>query len=189
MRPSGGGGSGLWDAASLSLRLAAMTEQDPELKRFGADYHGYRLRPPLADRTIRSFERESGVRLPESYRRFLAEVADGGAGPYYGVLGLTEQLDDEDAVHDLREECLAPGFLATPFPYTRAIPGPGKGSRARYELSGTLVIAEAGCGMFARLVVTGKSAGQVWFDDPDWGGLAPGPDFRTWYTDWLESTG
>ncbi|MFB7664919.1 hypothetical protein ACFC1R_13350 [Kitasatospora sp. NPDC056138] len=43
--------------------------------------------------------------------------------------------------------------------------------------------------MSARLVVTGKSAGQVWFDDPDWGGLTPGPDVRTWYTDWLESTG
>ncbi|WP_277325197.1 hypothetical protein [Streptomyces sp. JH14] len=43
--------------------------------------------------------------------------------------------------------------------------------------------------MFSRLVVTGESAGQVWCDDPDQGGLSPGPAFYDWYTAWLDATG
>ncbi|MFJ9718752.1 hypothetical protein ACIRPQ_22895 [Streptomyces sp. NPDC101213] len=50
------------------------------------------------------------------------------------------------------------------------------------------MLAEQGCGIGVRLVLNGPSAGQVWQIDPDWGGFVPvSPDFRTWYTDWLES--
>jgi hypothetical protein len=42
--------------------------------------------------------------------------------------------------------------------------------------------------MFHRLVITGSNAGQVWLDDPDWGGLTSGPDFRDWYSAWLATT-
>ncbi|MFJ7280938.1 SMI1/KNR4 family protein [Kitasatospora sp. NPDC098663] len=172
----------------MQARVAAMAEQDPEFKRFGAKDHGYRLHPPLAEKAVRSFEREHGVRLPESYRGFLTDVADGGAGPHYGLFRLTDRLAEEDAVYDLREEGRTPGFLATPFPYAQACPGPGRAGSADYSVSGTLVIAEAGSGEFHRLVVTGRSAGQVWSDDPGWGGLTLGPDFHRWYTAWLEST-
>ncbi|MCX5207967.1 hypothetical protein OG689_01305 [Kitasatospora sp. NBC_00240] len=101
----------------------------------------------------------------------------------------SEELDEEDAVHDLRAQERGPGFLATPFPHVRAWAGPGKAGRSGYRVTGTLVLAEAGCGMFSRLVVTGECAAQVWFDDPDWGGLTPGPDFRDRYLAWLRSTG
>ena len=52
--------------------------------------------------------------------------------------------------------------------------------------SGSLVIAEFGCGAFYRLVITGPARGQVWFDDraAD-GGLTPEAEFRAWYLDWL----
>ncbi|WP_392675519.1 SMI1/KNR4 family protein [Streptomyces sp. LN785] len=188
-RPSGTGRGRIWDGAAVRDRVAAMAELDPGLQRFGSSTHRYRLRPPLTEQEVDSFEQEFGVGLPESYRGFLTDVADGGAGPHHGLIGLAEDLDDEDAVYDLREEYRRPGFLATPFPYTRACPGPGKPGTSDYSVSGTLVIAEYGCGMFSRLVVTGKSAGQVWFDDSDWGGLSPGPDFHSWYSAWLESAG
>ncbi|MCX4750008.1 SMI1/KNR4 family protein [Kitasatospora sp. NBC_01287] len=165
-----------------------MAERDPGFRRFGADGHGYRLHPPLAEEAVRSFERVYGVRLPASYRGFLTAVADGGAGPGHGVFRLTDHLAEEDAVYELREEGRRPGFLATPFPYAQEYPGPARGGRADYSVRGTLVIAEAGCGEFHRLVVTGRSAGQVWSDDPGWGGLTPGPDFHHWYRGWLEST-
>ncbi|WP_327071197.1 SMI1/KNR4 family protein [Kitasatospora sp. NBC_01302] len=174
-----------WDSASIHARVEAMAQADPARRRFGSDCHGYRLRPPLAEETIRSFERQHGVRLPGSYRAFLKEVADGGAGPDHGVLGLDEQVDEEDALHQLREEDRHAGFLAAPFPHTDAWPGPGREGSAKYSVQGSLVLGEQRCGTFSRLVVTGRNAGQVWTDDPVWGGLTPGPDFRAWYTAWL----
>ncbi|MFF3116033.1 SMI1/KNR4 family protein [Kitasatospora sp. NPDC057904] len=162
------------DASRVRTRLAAMADADPERRRFGSDHHDYRLRPPLAEETIRAFEHRHGVQLPSSYRSFLADVADGGAGPDYGVVGLTEVLDEEDAIHGVREDDLRPGVLAMPFT--------GHGP---HPVAGSLVIAEGGCGMWSRLVVTGPNAGEVWHDDPDWGGLTPGPDFRDWYGAWL----
>ncbi|GGV74039.1 hypothetical protein GCM10010228_35520 [Streptomyces massasporeus] len=61
----------------------------------------------------------------------------------------------------------------------------GRGRVGWYSVEGSLVIGECGCGTFHRLVVTGRDAGRVWFDDPDWGGLTRGPDFRDWYLAWL----
>ncbi|MFJ2566276.1 MULTISPECIES: SMI1/KNR4 family protein [unclassified Streptomyces] len=171
----------------MRSRVAAMGREDPERRRFGASHHGYRLYPPLTEATIRSFEQLHGITLPASYRSFLGTVADGGAGPDYWLLGLAEEGDDEEALHDLRAECLHVGFLATPFAHTREWPGPGRGGNADYSVAGTLVLGESGCGTFARLVVTGSGAGQGWLDDCVWGGLTPGPDFRDWYTAWLES--
>ncbi|GAA1245937.1 hypothetical protein GCM10009665_40990 [Kitasatospora nipponensis] len=176
---------GGWDGASVRARVAAMAAQDPGLERFGAASHGYRLPAPLTEREVHSFERAYGVTLPVSYRGFLTEVADGGAGPCHGLFRLTELPAEDEAAFDLREEGRTPGFLATPFPYVQGHPGPGRAGHADYSVRGTLVLAEAGCGEFHRLVVTGRSAGQVWSDDPGWGGLTPGPDFRQWYTEWL----
>jgi hypothetical protein len=164
-----------------------MAREDPQRCRFGASHHGYRLHPPLSEAAVRSFERLHGVSLPASYRDYLSTVAGGGAGPHYGLLGLAEEVDDEEALHDLRAECLRVGFLATPFPHTTDYPGPGRGGDANYSVAGTLVLGEMGCGTFSRLVIAGKNAGQVWIDDQPWGGLTPGPDFHDWYTTWLTS--
>ncbi|MEV4738918.1 SMI1/KNR4 family protein [Streptomyces sp. NPDC049555] len=174
-----------WDGAAVRGRVAAMAREDAGLRRFGAATHRYRLRPALEEADVRAFERRHGVELPGSYRRFLLHVADGGAGPHHGIVGLTEDVDEDEALHDVRQEDLQPGTLATPFPHTRAHPGPGKGGEATYAVHGTLVIGEIGCGAFSRLVVTGAQAGRVWCDDPLWGGLTPGPDFRAWYGAWL----
>ncbi|MEU5244091.1 SMI1/KNR4 family protein [Streptomyces asoensis] len=179
--------SGTWNGASVRSRVAAMALEDPERRRFGASHHGYRLQPLLSTEAIRTFEQLHGVTLPASYRDFLGTVAGGGAGPHYGLLGLAEEVDDEEALHDLRTECLRAGFLATPFPHTADWPGPGRGGDADYSVAGTLVLSEIGCGTFSRLVITGTSAGQVWLDDRSWGGLIPGPDFHDWYTAWLVS--
>jgi hypothetical protein len=162
-----------------------MAREDPGYRRFGASHHGYRLHPPLSQAAIRSFEELHGVTLPPSYRDFLGTVAGGGAGPNYGLLGLAEDVDDEEALYDLWAECMRVGFLATPFPHTTEWPGPGRGGDSDYSVAGTLVLSEMGCGEFARLVITGSKAGQVWLDDRPWGGLTPGPDFRDWYTAWL----
>ncbi|MGW3853041.1 SMI1/KNR4 family protein [Streptomyces fagopyri] len=179
--------SGTWNGAILHARLAAMAREDPKHRRFGASHHQYLLHPPLSETVIRSFEQLHGVTLPASYRNFLSTVAGGGAGPDYGLLGLEEEVDDEEALHDLRAECLRVGFLATPFPHTTDWPGPGRGGNNDYSIAGTLVLGEIGCGAFSRLVITGRNAGQIWLDDQSWGGLTSGPDFHDWYTAWLAS--
>ncbi|WP_236654515.1 SMI1/KNR4 family protein [Streptacidiphilus anmyonensis] len=141
----------------------------------------------MTEKAIGSFEQRHGVILPVSYRDFLSTVSGGGAGPDYGLPGLAEEVADEEALHDVRAECLQLGFLATPFPHTADRPGPGRGGDADYSVAGTLVLGEIGCGTFSRLVITGTNAGQVWLDDRLWGGLTPGPDFRDWYAVWLGS--
>ncbi|BAJ32221.1 MULTISPECIES: SMI1/KNR4 family protein [Kitasatospora] len=176
-----------WDGPAVRSRVAALALADPGHRRFGAAGHGYRLHPPLPEEAIRRFERAHGIVLPAAYRDFLGAVAGGGAGPDHGLLGPAEQVDEEEALYDLRAECLRDGFLAAPFPHTTARPGPGLGGDADYSVTGSLVIGEQGCGAFSRLVVTGSGAGQVWTDDRVWGGLTPGPDFGAWYTAWLAS--
>ncbi|WP_369184371.1 hypothetical protein [Streptomyces sp. Y1] len=69
--------------------------------------------------------------------------------------------------------------------------------RHRYRLDPPLPASEVAAferrhglelrGSFARLVVTGGAAGQVWSDHL-WTGssLDPGPDFRDWYLRWLD---
>ncbi|MEJ8653579.1 hypothetical protein WKI65_37430 [Streptomyces sp. MS1.AVA.3] len=84
------------------------------------------------------------------------------------------------------EEDRLPGRLAAPFPLTE--PLPRRIGKSADELTlGTLMLAEEGCGIFLRLVLTGPCAGEVWQIDPDWGGFVRvSPGFRTWYTQWLE---
>ncbi|WP_244305568.1 SMI1/KNR4 family protein [Kitasatospora cheerisanensis] len=134
-----------------------------------------------------SFETRHRITLPRSYRTFLLDAADGGAGPAHGLLGLTELPPDDEALFDLKADSLAPGFLASPFRYLTSQPGPSTATDTGYDLAGSLPIGEAGCGIFSRLVITGPCAGQVWTDDQVWSGLAPGPDFRVWYTAWLDA--
>ncbi|WP_433476797.1 hypothetical protein ACQPZP_06885 [Spirillospora sp. CA-142024] len=58
-------------------------------------------------------------------------------------------------------------------------------------LTGSMIIADIGCGAFERLVVTGPAAGQVWREELRFGGgaLTPGPDFGAWYLSWLRRVG
>ncbi|MFJ6392877.1 hypothetical protein ACIQJT_35370 [Streptomyces sp. NPDC091972] len=96
-------------------------------------------------------------------------------------------MDDEEALHGLRTECLRAGSLVNPFPDTTDWRGPGTGGEADCSVAGTLVLSEIGCGPLSRLVIMGTGAGQVWLDDRSWGGLTSGPDFLDWCSAWLAS--
>ncbi|MGV9453730.1 SMI1/KNR4 family protein [Streptomyces sp. NPDC003635] len=167
-----------------------MAAADPRRERFGAATHRYELAPRLPEAEIRAFEEGHGVDLPVEYRSFVAEVGNGPAGPGHGLMPLTSprpEADDDWAVDDEWREDRLPGRLAEPFPLMA--PALGRlGGRADALTRGTLTLAEQGCGIFVRLVLNGPRTGEVWQIDPDWGGFVPiSTDFRTWYTDWLES--
>ncbi|MFE5658800.1 SMI1/KNR4 family protein [Streptomyces sp. NPDC056517] len=180
-----------WDGAEVRARIREMAARDPERARFGSDTHRYELRPALPDAEIGAFEEEHGIRLPPDYRDFVAEVGDGPAGPAHGLLPLATprpEAGDDWAVDGEWEEDRRPGRLATRFPLADRLPG-AIGVLAAEELTpGTLTLAEEGCGMYVRLIVTGPRAGEVWWLDPDWGGFVPAyPDFRAWYANWLRA--
>ncbi|NUT01948.1 MAG: SMI1/KNR4 family protein, partial [Hamadaea sp.] len=159
----------MWDAKAIHTRLAARQASDPDCTRFGARRHRHQLGPVLTEADVTRFEAEHGIVLPDTYRAFLLEVGNGGAGPDYGLF----PLDGTGMRSDDRAERSWPGYLATTFPHTQPwnppyyVPPPdrpapvGRMTEAEYFdprwTSGSLIIAEYGCGSFHRLVITGPA--------------------------------
>ncbi|MBY8878976.1 SMI1/KNR4 family protein [Actinacidiphila acidipaludis] len=181
---------GSWDGDGVRARIREMAARDAGRERFGADTHQYALRPRLPEAEIRGFEESHGIALPREYRSFVAEVGDGPAGPEHGLMPLTTarpEAGDDWAVDGVWREDRLPGRLAEPFPLTEPLPG-RLGASADTLTRGTLMLAEAGGGMFLHLILNGPRAGEVWLLDPDWAGFAPAaPGFRNWYTKWLQT--
>jgi hypothetical protein len=153
---------------------------------------------------------EFGVRFPDEYRTFLAEIGSGGAGPMYGIFPLTRvngawrwDGDGADLVSSLRE----------PFPHMSAwtrhsasvrtkrtrtptggsvTPGTRPFISTRIRRTEPSAICHEGCAIRDWLVVTGPERGNIWLDDrANDGGLLPHESgarrvtFGAWYLDWL----
>ncbi|MCX4829665.1 SMI1/KNR4 family protein [Streptomyces sp. NBC_01016] len=143
---------------------------------------------------VRAFEAEHGVLLPEPYRTFVAEIADGSplGPPKEGLLSLGAMSERTE-----------PGLLARPFPLTEEWLGEwDDGVDSDDELywerldditfDGSLYLGTEGCGMDWHLIVSGTHRGAVWMLDgesaiPFGGerGQMPGPSgFAGWVTHW-----
>lgn len=186
----------VWNPEQIHDRLRELAESDADLRRTGARRHRYQLGPTVAEQHVARFESAHGISLPDSYRRFITTVGNGGAGPYYGMF--RHDGSDWPAYLQRLEQDLE-GLRSTTFPHTTTFqPWPEvkpcprhSGADESYDpcwLAGTLALDEFGCGAFYRLVITGRARGQVWFDDlASDQGLTSGPDFHDWYLDWLEN--
>ncbi|MEV0029788.1 HEAT repeat domain-containing protein [Nocardia sp. NPDC050793] len=177
--------------AQLSRIVDKLTRAaaDPGLlEAFGARTHGFRLNPPLSESTVAAFETEHDVVLPEGYRRFLLEIADGGAGPSYGLLELAEAYGEV-------ADCFT-GYLAEPSPFVPGIAYSDdwwnrfSGQQDRPDpLQGTLSVVHHGCTSYTQLVISGPGRGRLVAIDHN-GVPAPyvleDPDFLTWYERWLD---
>ncbi len=117
-----------WGEARADLERLARS--DPTRTQFGASAHDYRLARRLSERTVRAFEQEHGVALPEDYRSFLTEMGNGRAGPGYGVFQLGRDLEAESFMDSLPVRLLARikgrrrwpwGDMREPFPYEKAL--------------------------------------------------------------------
>jgi hypothetical protein len=84
---------------SIRNAIEALRQGDSAFQLFGALGHRYQLNPQLTELEVAGFEQQRGIRLPETYRHFVLNVGDGGAGPYYGVfrLGKMDGLGDEES--------------------------------------------------------------------------------------------
>lgn len=93
------------DLDVIRAKLARLHEHDQRHAIFGSKHHGDALGTCLGEEQLRALEEDCGIRFPESYRQFLLQVGNGGAGPDYGLLAVEESL----------REC-PPGRLTQPFP-------------------------------------------------------------------------
>lgn len=158
------------------------------LTAFGAKEHRYRLRPPLPESVVVAFEAEHGVALPESYRRFIVGLGDGGAGPSYGLLPLADayaEVSDSFAGHLAAPSPFVPGTLYGP-DWWAGFWGPDDRPDPQ---QGTLAIGYHGCTSYTLLVVSGPGRGRL--VNVDLNGVPPpyvveDEDFLSWYERWLD---
>ena len=196
-----------WRVVAQAMKaLARLAEANDQLANiFGARGHEFLLEPTLPVGALERFEREHGIELPADYREFLTAFGDGGPGPGYRILPLRHWNEGHTT--------FGADFLRTPFRHTEAwndgrvfvprqdyfVDFSSDIARASYfssiERTGTISIAELGCGDCAFLVVTGTERGNVWIDERgNGGGVFPVPcprehprhAFRQWYTEWLQ---
>jgi len=114
-------------------------------------------------------ERQEGLSLPDEYRQFVTEVADGGLGPGCGMFSVSDAIEQapeftgvltaafpyrhEEARSALAKRAHGDRWLSLDQPHESGLPG------------GALLLAHTGCGCFDILVVTGEQRGTVWYHD------------------------
>jgi SMI1 / KNR4 family (SUKH-1) len=202
-----------FESIKVDLERLRLAQKRPNV--FGAESHEFKLNPPLSESAIIKFEKKYDIYLPQDYRRFLIEVGNGGAGPYYGFFKLGEMDDWRKEYRKWKENDGFMGDLSEPFPHTApwndltGEPNYDEENEEEYELqmdafeekywdpkniNGAIPICHLGCALRQWLVITGPEAGHVWCDDrADLKGLfpltAPGKTrvtFYEWYRGWLD---
>lgn len=129
---------------------------------------------------VEGFERRTGVRLPEGYRRFIIEVANGGDGPGGVLLPLRDSMFAEPP-SNLRK----PFPLADPWIWEADEHATPDGIAAAGH--GRLFLVEQGCGMYWVLIVSGVARNQVWSaTDVGVAPCNPRRDFLSWFEYWLD---
>lgn len=193
-------------------RLKELAKKDRKRKVFGASSHDYRLNPPIDVNVVESFEAGHGVTLPEDYKRFITEIGNGGAGPFYGLFPFGHDDDGSWRIGILV------GDVGKPFPHAESWnhddslwerePDIYEGITEEEEdrlneewdtlleaeywnpnvVSGAIPICHLGCALRQWLVVNGEQRGYVWTDyRADQAGLFPlknSKDQPMSFTDW-----
>jgi hypothetical protein len=166
----------------LRQKLLQLATLDRNRRIFGSHEpwgsgHEYQLYPALGAGYLERGEAYHNVQLPQDYRDFLLYVANGGAGPHYGLYSL--------------EEGIGHTHPSEPFPFEFApvqSDDPRLGSGWREATPGIVRLNDQGCGYYSFLVVNGVAYGTVWTDWTEAGeGLEPThSSFTAWYEAWLD---
>ena len=111
----------------------------------------------------------------EDYRNFLLEVGNGGAGSGSGLLGIGYESEISETLNEESDEFLAQPFLLNVGWNDLNLMVKNENDYFDYKfIQSTITIAHYGCGMFAKLVMTGEQRGNIWMDDrSNDGGIYP----------------
>jgi hypothetical protein len=154
-----------------------------------------RVNPPISGSEVAKFESDFGVSIPEDYREFLINVANGGSEPCR-LLPLSEW----DASYDIEgpDPCVvSERCIVTPNCRDRWLEMSGGPDREIHRdnsgwdpMFGTIAIAEIGCGLFYSMIMTGLYQGRIFA----WGPNArhpphvcPEPSFSGWFENCLDA--
>ncbi|MFB2919060.1 SMI1/KNR4 family protein [Aerosakkonema funiforme] len=150
----------------LKNKLTQLETKDKNFKNFGSELHKYQLNPCLSEAEIQAFEAKNRITLPDDYRNFLLEVGNGGAGPgCYGLVKLEVNKEISEGENDY--------YLSQPFLLKKAwncphLLNPGEEFVDIDEdklTQGTMYVANYGCDIHSRLVITGEQRGTIWIND------------------------
>jgi len=200
-----------------AVKAAISRLREIQSKAFGFEAHGFRMNPVLAESEAAAFEQDHKIVIPSDYRRFVTELGNGGAGPFYGVFPLGF-MDDNFNLRLWQENDSNVGTLSKPFSFRAEwndrsdYPDAELQKRdakeydrriERFEgrywsselMNGAFPICHEGCALRVWLVVTGEQAGKLWEDRrSEYAGLRPvrladGSDatFSGWYKEWLDN--
>jgi hypothetical protein len=184
----------------IKSKLYRLIELDSEFSTFGSKEawggHEYDLYPTVDHEQLKAFEDKNGIIFPEELRLFVTTIADGGAGPYYGLfsppLGIQVAFD-----HGMVD--LSMGFPITGRQVSDYINKNKEGAEQEEEtpciqtdepLTGVAFLSEYGCGGYYLIVLNGEQHGYVWFyrksclkpvftKGKQW-------SFFDWYENWLD---
>jgi hypothetical protein len=140
--------------------------------------------------SIAQFEREHGIQLPQAYTAFLQFVGNGNEGPYdSATLYFYDPLRESQLRTDLVR--FDPNRISLPFPFTTEWIWEGGEESAEGSVddlnNGNLLIADVGCGIEWRLILSGSQAGNIWqFCDVGIIPTVPRRDFLAWFEGWLD---
>ena len=74
--------------SELKTLVNKASKIDSSFQIFGSETHKYKFNPPIHTKKVIEFEQEYNLTFPNSFKRILTELGNGGAGPHYGLYSL-----------------------------------------------------------------------------------------------------
>lgn len=181
----------------IMSKLKKVKRKDTGYSVFGSSSHKYEVKKPLDEVSLKRWEAEYGVSLPESYRQFLTRIGNGGAGPYYGIYPLDRTIA-YITDHVLNTACiLHPDMdneewnkLVEPLTEEDDITDEEYDAVHDAVLGGMLCIGTQGCEYDMYLVLQGEHRGRIVYtseiykDHPFF--FTYEKNFLDWYERWLD---
>lgn len=156
----------------IKTKLGQALRKDAEFAEFGSSSHQYRQEDKLTAGKLADWEAQYGIKLPEPFARFLTEIGNGGAGPYYGIYPLEQATSYTELPALQGRAALHPGMSAEEWNIlTEPLTGERDISDEEYEearnkaLGGMLCIGTQGCEYEMCLVLEGEHRGE-WCTPP-----------------------
>lgn len=126
----------------IKSKFEVLKSLDTEFEVFGASAHQYLLNPTLNEKEISQFEKKHHLKFPPSYRDFLMEIGNGGAGPSYGVFPMgfmdygfdLQEWANVDYIYPTRTFRFLNSFNDTSILYRGAPQEPDFQSHAEYQV-------------------------------------------------------